>query len=55
MWLEENLESEREDDIGVAKIFHSFPTLFPKGFFLPGDLIHSHTVTPFDAPGKEAF
>ena len=30
----------------------NIPTMFPEGLFL---LTHSHTMTPFDAPGKQAF
>ena len=36
-----------------------FPTIFSKGFVRKGTqnsgLTHSHTMTPFDAPGKQAF
>ena len=28
---------------------------FPKVFQKPSSLTHSHTMTPFDAPGKQAF
>ena len=40
--------------------FSSLPTMFSKGFFpkiIKGwtVLTHSHTMTPFDAPGKQAF
>ena len=34
--------------------FLLFPQCFPKATF-SGSLTHSHTMTPFDLPGKQAF
>ena len=34
---------------------YPFPTMFLRAFLLRVILTHSHTMTPFDAPGKQAF
>ena len=49
----------RENFVGKIKnAFYLYFLLFPECFHKPcivTSLTHSHTMTPFDAPGKQAF